>query len=252
MTIKRTFADFLEKRFDVRILRPHRLPLLFEQEHLKKFFREFKIDCVFDVGANVGQYADMIRERCEFEGPIISFEPIPKHARTLSERAKSHDNWIVEQTVLSSEDGPVKFHVTVGDQLSSLNAPDADDLYPVDAAVAQTLELQATTLKDHFDKYQRTVGFKRAFLKLDTQGSDLRVAIGAGDRLQQFVGLQSELSFKPLYENIPSAEDALAYYRSKGFELSAFVPNNLGHFPVLVESDCILFNRKHWLPAAAN
>jgi hypothetical protein len=37
---------------------------------------------------------------------------------------------------------------------------------------------------------------------------------------------------------------ALDFYQAAGFELSAFVPNNFGHFPELVEMDCIMFNRR--------
>jgi hypothetical protein len=35
----------------------------------------------------------------------------------------------------------------------------------------------------------------------------------------------------------------LAWYESHGFELSAIVPNNYGHFPVLIESDFIFVRR---------
>jgi hypothetical protein len=76
---------------------------------------------------------------------------------------------------------------------------------------------------------------------MDTQGHDVSVAVGAGDRLSDFVGLQSELAIQRLYEDVPSYEEALEFYRGRGFELSALVPNNLGHFPRLLEIDCIMF-----------
>ena len=76
---------------------------------------------------------------------------------------------------------------------------------------------------------------------MDPQGSDLAVARSAGNRLQRFVGIQSELSFDPIYKGIPTAMEALNFYQSNGFDLSAFVPNNTGHFPHLFEIDCILY-----------
>ena len=66
MGVKRALADFVEQAIGVRIVRlPHgaritladNIPLLLEEEHLRRFFDYFKIDCVFDVGANAGQYA---------------------------------------------------------------------------------------------------------------------------------------------------------------------------------------------------
>jgi FkbM family methyltransferase len=241
MSIKRRIANFVERQLDVRIVRPWYLPLLFEEEHLSRFFRNFQIDCVFDVGANAGQYADMIRDRCGFSGPIVSFEPIPVHADALRKRALDRRDWFIESSVLNRKPGPVDFNITSGDQLSSMNKPQTGDLYQRESVVVQTLRLEATTLAVEFDKYKELLGFRRPFLKMDTQGSDLEVAAGADDRLQQFVGLQSELAFKPLYENIPSADEALTFYRSKGFEISAFLPNNSGNFPALIESDCVLY-----------
>jgi hypothetical protein len=33
---------------------------------------------------------------------------------------------------------------------------------------------------------------------------------------------------------------AITLYEECGFHLSAFVPNNVGHFPQLIETDCIM------------
>jgi FkbM family methyltransferase len=236
MGLKRRIADIVERRLDVRIVGRAQLPILFEQDHLSRFFSHFQIDCVFDVGANAGQYADMIRDRCGFAGPVISFEPIPALAGAL--KARAGPNWFVEQAVLGKEAGTVEFNVVAEDQFSSMNRL-REGISA--SAVVQTLRLEASTLAIQFDKYRRMLGFKRPFLKMDTQGSDLDVAIGAGDRLQECVGLQSELSFDPIYAQVPTAVEALDFYRSQGFTLSAFVPNNSGQFPRLYEMDCILY-----------
>ena len=79
---------------------------------------------------------------------------------------------------------------------------------------------------------------------MDSQGNDLDIAVGAGAKLDEFVGLQSELAIKRIYANAPSYDDALKFYQEKGFILSAFVPNNAGHFPYLIETDCIMFRKE--------
>jgi hypothetical protein len=81
------------------------------------------------------------------------------------------------------------------------------------------------------------------FSRWTTQGHDVAVANGAGDQLSKFVGLQSELAVKRLYDDSPTFEEALDFYRTRGFELSALVPNNLGHFPRLLEIDCIMYRK---------
>jgi FkbM family methyltransferase len=240
MGTARKIADFVERQFDVRITRKRNVPLLLEQEHLSRFFKHFDVDCVFDVGANAGQYADMIRNRCGFSGPIISYEPIPALATSLRERSTTARNWHIEQTVLAEDVRTVEFNIMGQNQSSSLNSRRADG--PIASeVVTQKLSLQSSTLAIQFAKYKKLIGFKRPFLKMDTQGSDLGVATGAADCLREFVGLQSELSFEPLYANTPGAAEAIEFYRSHGFVLSALVPNNSGQFPQLYEVDCIFY-----------
>ena len=76
---------------------------------------------------------------------------------------------------------------------------------------------------------------------MDTQGHDIEVALGAGKLLSEFIGIQSELAIKRIYADAPTYDEALKFYADRGFVLSAFVPNNAGHFPYLIETDCIMF-----------
>jgi hypothetical protein len=78
-------------------VRPRKMALLFEEEHLRRFLRHFEVDCVFDVGANSGQYATMVRERAGYLGPIVSFEP----NQTLES---------VHQSPSTKEDSPTSIH----------------------------------------------------------------------------------------------------------------------------------------------
>jgi hypothetical protein len=77
MSIKRRLKSFVESALNVRIVRPHVVASLFEEFHLKQVFERFGVDCVFDVGANVGQYAELLRQRVGYRGEILSSEPNP-------------------------------------------------------------------------------------------------------------------------------------------------------------------------------
>jgi FkbM family methyltransferase len=243
MSTLRTIAEFAGRLAGVNIVRPTQLAMLFEQHHLKRFFEEFKVDCVFDVGANAGQYASMIR-RIGFSGPIISFEPISDLANKMRSDSKIDPKWFIEQKVLTTSEGLLDFKVMARNQFSSLHDPQITetDRFSEMAKVVETIAVQATTLQLQLPAYREKLGFSRPFLKMDTQGHDIEVAKGAGDSLLDFVGIQSELAIKRIYSNSPLFSEAIEFYRSKGFELSAFVPNNAGHFPDLVEIDCILYN----------
>jgi hypothetical protein len=82
--------------------------------------------------------------------------------------------------------------------------------------------------------------FHRPFLKLDTQGYDLEIVTHAQNVIKDFIGLQSELAIKKLNQQSTDFRETLAIYEKYGFALSAFVPNNAGHFPQLIEIDCIM------------
>lgn len=243
MSLKRTAADTMERVLGVRIVRPGGVATVFEEEHLRRFFEHFHVDCVFDVGANGGQYATMLRERAGYRGFVVSFEPIPQLARELRELARNDPRWFIEEAALDRVMGTAHFNVSAVSQFSSLHkgAFTEVDLFQKDVAVVQQIEVTTTTVAHELAKYRDRLGFKHPFLKMDTQGHDLAVAEGAGPALREFVGLQSELAIKRIYDGAPSYEEALQFYAAHGFELSAFVPNNTGHFPRLIEIDCIMY-----------
>ncbi|MDK9696795.1 MAG: FkbM family methyltransferase, partial [Siculibacillus sp.] len=223
----------LEKLSGRRIIEPGFVGLVFEEEHLRRFFERFRVDCVFDVGANAGQYVDMLRSRVGYRGPVVSFEPIPELAAKLRERARGASNWFIEEAALDAEVRVTSFNVMAADQFSSLCEPshrDVDEFRHLNVPVRR-IELTTSTLATHVRAHAERLGFTRPFLKLDTQGRDTAIVAGAGEEIHRFVGLQSELAVRRLYDDTPDFAEALAYYRSLGFVASAFVPNNAGHFP---------------------
>jgi FkbM family methyltransferase len=243
MSVKRWLRSRVEQAFDVHVLPVGHVARVFEWEHLRHFFEHFEVDCVFDVGANAGQYATMLRQHVGYRGDIVSYEPIPEHAARLRAAAAGDRSWFVEELALSATPGRASFNIFASDQFSSLHALSDAAIAQFHQAVdlARRIEVRTARLLDEIPKYAERLGFKRPFLKMDTQGHDLSVALGAGERLRDFVGLQSELSIEPLYADVPRYHDALEFYRERGFELSALVPNNLGHFPRLLEIDCIMY-----------
>jgi FkbM family methyltransferase len=240
---KRRFANFLPNRFGLELVRSGSAWQLIESEYLRRFLSAFQIDCVFDVGANVGQYVEQLRH-AGFRGLIISFEPNPDAVSKLREAARREPRWLVKEVALDSESRIVNFNVMKRSTFSSLGDPDNSrtSAFAELNSIERQISITTQTLSDIFPALQAEFGFSRPFLKMDTQGHDLAVAQGARACISQFVGLQSELSFTTLYKNSPDAMAALEYYRSLGFRLSSLIPNNGGHFPELYEADCIMYN----------
>ena len=235
----RKFVESVGKKFGITIVPDWRLVRLIGERHLAKLLSYLDVDCVFDVGANVGQYGHMLRECVGYRGRIVSFEPNPAAFAALERLACRDDQWHVEQIALGNIAGTAEFHAYARSELGSFLTFSASEHAPRTMA-SHTVKVPIETLSSYFGEAQWRWGFKRAFLKLDTQGFDLEVAKGAGQSLREFVGLQSEIAFQPIYEGAPNYTSALSFYQSKGFTISRLIPIHDIHFPQLVEMDVIM------------
>jgi FkbM family methyltransferase len=253
-TLKRSVANVIERLTGARIVSPTDIGALSEAEHIRRLIARFDIDCVFDVGANAGQYARMLRERVKYSGPIVSFEPVPHLARQLRVQAESCSNWYIREVALDRNAGSARLTVTHDSQFSSLrNVSKVGRLmFPKHVEVSDEIDVATSTLASEFRQWRDHIGFRRPYLKMDTQGNDLAVAEGAGDFLREFVAIQAELALQKLYDDIPDLAEAISFFHHQGFEPSAFVPNNEGTFPILVETDCIFINSNYACGGAAN
>jgi FkbM family methyltransferase len=242
---KKRLANLAMNRLGLQVCRTGAAWTLIEPEQLTRFLNHFRVDCVFDVGANVGQYATGLRA-IGFQGLIISFEPNPRAAATLRHTAANDALWIVKEIALDADTRETSFNIMRESQFSSLLRPShaGTACFPTSNSVVEEIALTTMTLRDLFPSLQRELRFLRPYLKMDTQGHDLAVTRGAGSCLREFVGLQSELSLTPLYAGAPSYSEALAYFCSEGFKPSALVPNNAGQFPDVHEIDCIMYNSR--------
>ena len=222
--------------------RVHQYP---EIQALKRFLSAFAVDCLFDVGANRGQYATTARRDAGYNGQILSFEPNPDVFAELQKQAASDRNWHVFNMALSDFDGVTSFNIMAADQFSSLKKPsDAQDAIFADRnKVTKTVEMQCRRLDTLLPELAAQHGFARPFLKMDTQGHDLAVCEGAGEVLTTMLGIQTELGVRPIYEGGAGYRAMIDWLEARGFVPSAFFANNKGHFPRLVEMDGIFVNR---------
>lgn len=208
---------------------------------LRRFFEGFAIDALIDVGGNEGQYATTARRDAGFRGHIFSFEPNPDIFAILSARAARDPNWHVFNIALSDFNGESEFHIMAAHQFSSLVKP-ADRLDPIFVErnrVERTVTMQCRRLDDMLDELLKPHGLSRPFLKMDTQGHDRSVCEGAGARLSEMIGLQSELAVRPQYEGASEYRAMIGWLEQHGFVPNAMFANNKGHFPLLVEMDGI-------------
>lgn len=209
--------------------------------HLRKVLKRLDVNCVLDVGANRGEYAQLLREE-GYTGDIISFEPNKETYQYLSEIARKDARWSVHNMALGSEETTQTLNVATISCLSSLLAPTeyAETVFGKEM-IAHTQRIEVKRLDSIYRELVKHISDPRVFLKMDTQGYDLEVIKGAAGCLQNVLGLQSEISVRPLYENTPNYLESLAEYHSLGFNLTGLFTVNLDSQTFnIVEYDCVM------------
>src|SRR5687767_3762494 len=63
-----------------------------ELNRLKRLLKDLDVNCVLDVGANRGQFAEEVRG-IGYRGRIASFEPLQQEFAQLTQRFRDDDQW---------------------------------------------------------------------------------------------------------------------------------------------------------------
>ena len=222
--LKRIIHSFL-KVFDIRL---HRLSnfkcielnyFINEEKnnHGIKIIKYLEIDCLLDVGANIGQYASLVRS-LGYEGQIFSFEPLSSAHRILKEKS-IHDNfWTVYDRCGIGDHNKVEAINISGNSYSSSFLAMLDNhkkAEPNSKYLGQE-EVKIHTLDSIFKNFNS--GYKRIFLKIDTQGYEMNVLKGVEKNIHKIYAVQLELSILPLYDNSHLYQDFFDYFIKRGFE----------------------------------
>ncbi len=215
--------------------------------HLQPLFQTYQIQCVLDVGANLGQFGDLVRHKLGFSGVIHSFEPVDQLARHLKRKTDRDDAWHIHQTALGSSRDQLDINVAESPGLSSFLSPTSEAVKGVwdKSTVLERQRVAIDTLDSFVRRLERGILPGPAFLKVDTQGYDLEVLKGAQNTLETVRAVQLEASVRPIYEGMPGYREVLDYMMSRGFALSTMVPLNHDQSQRLIEFDCVLVNERY-------
>jgi FkbM family methyltransferase len=211
---------------------------------LQEVFERFDINLVCDVGARHGEYAGEVRES-GYRGWIASFEPVSTNFKAISERHGNDPKWQGFNMALGAAQAEMEINVTAGSAMSSFREPNAyaKEQFVKDSVIERTEKVQVNTLEGIMPELKALVPEPRIYLKLDTQGFDLEVLKGAQPVLAEVAALQSEISVKAIYENMPSYTEALLAYEAHGFELAGLFPVKEDDGGAVIEFDCVMIRR---------
>jgi methyltransferase, FkbM family len=206
------------------------------EEHLRALLDILRIDCVLDVGAHVGSYGLTLRN-LGYTGRLVSFEPVAANVEELRRRADR--DWVVVQKAVGKESGRRSIKLTGGSMQHSFLSPSAygRSLAPLVFETVGEEVVDVVRLDDVFADFVSPG--ERVFLKIDTQGLDLDVLMGAESSLSSIAALQFELALRHTYEDQPDYLAVLAWLRQRGFEPTGIFPFLSDRDLFVVEAECV-------------
>jgi len=195
-----------------------------EAAKMQRLLAYHNIDLVFDVGANIGQYAKLLRE-LGYSGRIVSFEPLSSAYSQLKAVSKKDPLWeIAPQAAIGNQEGEIVINIA-GNSYSSSALPMLDahlESAPESAySGSETVKLSRldTIAKDYIKSETKSI-----FLKIDVQGLEKQVLEGAKAILPLVKGIKLELSLVPLYEGQVLFKEMIDIIEKLGYELYGIEP----------------------------
>ncbi|TGE25097.1 FkbM family methyltransferase [Hymenobacter aquaticus] len=194
---------------------PHLATTLLDQRG--QLMRHTGIDLVFDVGANIGQFGDELREH-GYQGEILSFEPQMAAYQQLRQASGADPKWHAFHYAFGEVPGTTTINLSQNSHSSSL-LPMMDshlDSAPESAYVGKE-EIEVRTLNDFWYEYGTKYDERTIMLKIDVQGFEKYVLAGASSFLPHVSLIQLEMSLIELYNGEMLYHEMMDYLHTLGF-----------------------------------
>ena len=176
------------------------------------------IDTLIDVGANQGQFALAWRKFYP-ESRIFSFEPVPETFYKLKANTQAFPKISTLNMALGSKPGKLSIYKNDHSHASSFLKVSQFQREHIPATIHEKPEEVSVSTLDAMSEELGNLGC--SVLKLDVQGFEKEVLIGAANVLKKIDFLIIEMSFRPMYEGELLFEKMDAFLKECGFRIVA-------------------------------
>lgn len=181
------------------------------EQQLEGFSRPADRSIAFDVGAHEGEFFRALTETPLISG-LVLFEPHPDNAERLRQTFQKA-GVTIEEVAVAATSGTVEFQYGDDTATGSLLPPKG-----FTPAATQSKAITTTSLDDYASKHGMLNRVN--ILKVDTQGADLQVLMGAETLLAESQPiLIVEIIFAQLYENQGSPAELISWLSNHGYQL---------------------------------
>jgi len=186
---------------------------------LLELVRENGIECIYDIGANVGTWT-LLSKALFPHAMVEAFEPYSPHLDKLRKTVQNLSDVRVHSVALGSENNRMTLRVTSFSDASSM-LPAAN---PGAWGLAESSQVQVPgwRLDDYRTKHNLPLP---DLVKLDVQGFELEVLKGATSCLRHTRVVIAEVSFVQIYVGQCLFHDVVTYLAKQNLFLTAFGVN---------------------------
>jgi FkbM family methyltransferase len=210
-SVPKFINTYLFRHLGVRL---EKLERTFEGQRAN-LIRDLKPELIIDGGANIGQWASQVR-KVNPALKIWSFEPLEESRKQLEKVSNRYRNeWEVFPFALGQKNETRYINIASNSQMSSsfFDSTIHSQIRPeITFDSQQEVEVISLDSLEH-----RLQEFKNIFLKLDVQGFELSVILGAVKILPKISMIELESSFTPLYEGETAHHELIVKIKELGF-----------------------------------
>jgi FkbM family methyltransferase len=214
-----------------RFRNPEHLRKLNEEEAFYRMLVGRNAELIFDVGANVGDKAEVFSRIAR---RVICFEPDPRLAEHLRCRFRGCSRVVVEQCGVSDRDGSAELHAYDGGSAYNTFNKRQHELVAGDHHQHELFQVPLVTLDEMISRYGRP-----DFIKIDVEGHEREVLAG----LSKTVPLLSYEANLPSFSE-ETCEVARRVVEIMGEEVAFAVGGSgyqmTGEYPLGIDSLCAL------------
>jgi FkbM family methyltransferase len=193
-----------------RLLSPKSISGISKYIIMRSALEANEIEIILDVGANIGQFAQSMRQ-IGYKGRIISFEPVGVLFERLKAASRNDRLWTVMNFALGLQPEIKTLHVMANSEFSSFQEPDQTFRKESQNTVMMTEDVEIRRLDAVIEELGIADHLHHCLLKSDTQGFDLNVLQGCGQRLSQLRMIDVEVSSVAMYKNVSKMGEMLAF-----------------------------------------
>lgn len=184
----------------------------------------------FDIGANNGTTSIPVAQQ-QPNTDVYAFEPTPEMIQIIKEKSKELSNYNLIPKAVSDYNGSAIFNVAGNSDWGCSSLLDFSEnskkLWPgrTDFNVTHKINVEVIRLDTFITNYNIS---KIDWLHVDTQGSDLKVLYGLGEKIEIVLGgvIEAANKIDILYNGQNTKEECINFLKSKGFFITGLEYND--------------------------